>query len=244
MSRTVLLIGLMLIDVGCRDSFPISPTAVGPDVVNTAQDPPGSGPFTMSGLVFEAESDGKRPLPGLEIGVAVETSPGPGIFFYYQHGKVSTNEHGQYHIAGLPPGRIWIFGGLNPAARGGDANAHVQPCAAAVQVETNTTFDLELVSPTNPPPRHVIQPLTISGTVFELTPGGRVALSGARVFAEKLVDVVATGSVSDALGRYALCGLPQDTWQVFAVKDGYQTWVGGASWLSASSTLDIELKRK
>lgn len=242
--RSILAFALVLVATGCRSDAPVAPTEVQPDSVNPGHGrsvPPGL--FTVSGLVFEAESGGMRPLPGVEIWVAVETSPGPGIFSYYQHGKVSSDAHGRYQITALPAGLAWISGGSSPAARGGDPDGYLQPCAAAVRVDSDTTFDLELVSRRNTLPQHARRPLTLAGTVFELTPNGRLAVAGARVFVEKDLDFVATGAVSDALGRYELCGLPADTWQVFAVKDGYRMWVGGSSWVSSNRTLDIELRR-
>ncbi|HSC29152.1 MAG TPA: carboxypeptidase-like regulatory domain-containing protein [Vicinamibacterales bacterium] len=192
--------------------------------------------------MFETGATGMRPLAGRQVELWIEYSPRPGRFESMRQ-DATTDEQGRYDVSGLPNSLVWIFAAPEPAARDLNGHTHLQPCAAARRVEQDTTFDVELVPADDPRPPTRVRPLTISGIVFETTPGGRVPVKGARIYAEKPLDFVATGAISDAEGRYRLCGLPEDQWSLFALAEGYQMWFGDPFPLIADRTLDIEVRR-
>jgi hypothetical protein len=50
----------------------------------------------------------------------------------------------------------------------------------------------------------------VSGTIVEMTPTGKQPVAGAFVDFEPLEDLNVANTYSDAAGRFALCGLPQN----------------------------------
>jgi hypothetical protein len=224
---------LVLAGAACNRTSPTAPSLAPPSGASPSAS--AAPPYTLSGTVFVTDAG---PVAGIDVEIWAETArSSSGV------GRVTTDAQGRYEVSGLDWGLVWIFAAYPVATRGVEHTTYAQPCAAAVRVDRNMTLDVELVFRRDPRPATVVRPLTIAGTVFETTPSGRVPLEGVRVFAEKLLDFVGTGAVSDAHGRYALCGLPSDQWGVLAVKDGYQMSWNDYSPLTTNRTLDIELRR-
>jgi hypothetical protein len=185
--------------------------------------------------VLEVTATSAEPLPRAELWVTVEEHPDARTTRTYQFGKVTADAQGRYEVSPLPAGLIWI---RNQRA------THTQPCAAPVKVDGDTSFDVELVSVRNPQPPRSVRPLIVSGTVFETTANGRSPVAGVKIFAEKILDFVAAETLTDAEGRYLLCGLPAGSWSVWTLKDGYQ--MGGdvdSVPLISNRTFDIEIRR-
>jgi hypothetical protein len=219
----------------CNASSPVAPTQPSvPSVVPAQPDP--SRPYALSGTVLEVTATSAEPLPRAELWVTVEEHPDARTTRTYQFGKVTADAQGRYEVSPLPVGLIWI---RNQRA------THTQPCAAPVKVDGNTSFDVELVSVRNPQPPTSVRPLIVSGTVFETTASGRSPVAGVKVLAEKILDFVAAETLTDAEGRYLLCGLPSGSWSVWTLKDGYQMGgdVDSAPPLISNRTFDIEIRR-
>jgi len=127
-------------------------------------------------------------------------------------------------------------------------DGYVQQCVATTTMHTDTSLDLRLTAMANlsaarPPSGPGSR--TVSGVVFEATPTGRQPVEGAGVGWETLLDFVVTETVSDAAGRYLLCGLPLgQIVGLFASKRGY----GNASYASVepgiAGAVDIEIIRR
>lgn len=83
----------------------------------------------------------------------------------------------------------------------------------------------------------------LSGTVYEQTPSGRRPISGARVGLDGLNGdgVVIANTLTDAAGRYVLCGVPQrERTALFADKPGVAR-VFPFEDFGGKSTFDIEM---
>jgi Carboxypeptidase regulatory-like domain len=230
---------IAFLEIGCGEArMPTQPSSGTSGATSPA------APYTLSGTVFESTATGAQPVAGAQLRVSIEDSPAPGHFRYYAFGAVTADAQGRYEVTPLPAGLVWLDAAWSPAVRGIEQDSYVQPCAAAVRVQRDTTFDVELLRAGAGQSPRMIRPFTISGNVFETTPDGRLPVAGVRIFAEKVIDFVATGAVSDAQGRYLLCGLPADAWSVVAVADGYQLWSSAYTPLVSDRQVDIELLRR
>lgn len=150
---------------------------------------------------------------------------------------------GRYSVAGLP---VWgVSAWLSTSSR---ESGYVQPCAAApILMSSDTTTDFQLVSVADAAAGVATALVTssesraISGTVFEPTPNGRHPVQGAWVGWD--ADNVRADTRSDAVGHYALCGLPNTRVSLFAerVTASGPTFMPIEIWAEAgSNTLDIE----
>ena len=237
--RTLLVgvICLTLLVAACGRNDPIaSANPTGP----TAPVPPTVPSLILSGVVAE----NGQPIDNARLEVSGLQSCSSGCSSrQFNAGSGMTDAAGRYRIDIRRPeeasATVWAI-----ARRDG----YVQQCVATTTMQTDTRLDLRLTAMANlsaarPPSGPGSR--TVSGVVFEATPTGRQPVEGAGVGWETLLDFVVTETVSDAAGRYLLCGLPLgQIVGLFASKRGY----GNASYASVepgiAGAVDIEIIRR
>jgi len=229
-----------------RPSMPAAPTAPTPPMA------PAVPTVTLSGTVVERFSG--QPIQGVQVGLWPLTHPTNRIPAHWPPGreylesqKTPSDSGGRYTITGIPADfgsfvvTTWYAGGK-----------YVQQCATTVTLNTDATQDVTLTSLQNLAAGNSLRPprvpgtRTVSGVVFEVTAAGRQPVEGATVGTEGEDSGTPNAwTITDASGRYLLCGLPEGRLtSLFAVKDGYskdglyRTVEGGTD-----TMLDIELKR-
>jgi hypothetical protein len=194
-------LSVALLLAGCgngRASLPNGPTAT-PGVVGRPTFP--VGPYVVSGAVTDAVG----PIAGANVSAWVIT-PGISYSYMYAHGPLLSDGAGRYRMMNLPNGaQLWfqVY-----------KEGYVQQCAApSMMIQGDLTMDLGLVAKSN-----VTTSATqaaaglrwISGTIVEITPAGKEPVAGAFVDFEPLEDLNVANTYTDAAGRFALCGLPQN----------------------------------
>jgi hypothetical protein len=134
-------------------------------------------------------------------------TPGISYSYMYAHGPLLSDGAGRYRMTDLPAGaHLWL-----QVYKDG----YVQQCAApSVMVQGNLTTDLGLVAKSNVT-AFATQPAPaglrwVSGTIVEITPTGKQSVAGAFVDFEPLEDLNVANTYSDAAGRFAICGLPEN----------------------------------
>jgi hypothetical protein len=238
---TLVCFGLVLTSCGSNEPLtsanPVAPTPVAP----TAPPGPVVSNVVMSGGVTE------NGHPVENASVNVQWSCGGGCSAATGG---ATDAAGRYVVSRptnangvvLPDGAtIWVT-----AYKDG----FVQQCAASAVIRNGVvSVDVQLTSIAS---LSTAQPLsgagsrTISGTVFELTLGGRRTVGDAAVSAYSDLlyysDPVAF-TRSDAAGRYWLCGLSQGRIPyLVAEKDGYNSNAFPVE-SGTDTTIDIQLRR-
>lgn len=193
---------------------------------------PTGGSRAISGVVRGRTAAGTQPLAGAFVWAWVQMASSG-----YSRGRVETDASGNYRISDLPPALIL----LQAWSAGYD-----QPCGSLVELTApSATADIELVAETNP----VVMPEppapALYGVVYEDAAGGRKPVSGARVFFETSMDLVAATTTTDEQGRYTLCRLPalSPFQAVTPVKAGYITQATTVS-VSGVTQLDLEMERQ
>ena len=122
-------------------------------------------------------------------------------------------------------------------------DGYVQQCAApSVTIQRDVTTDLALVARSNLTATATQAALpvlrSVSGTVVEITPTGKQPVAGVFVDFEPLEDFPAATTYSDAAGRFALCGLPQN--DVVTIGAGLGARVAYTK-VPPGQTIDIEI---
>jgi hypothetical protein len=202
-----------------------------PTYVDPSHCPPFStaGIRTVTGVVRELMSSGRRPRAGSQVWLWIQMSTGG-----FRMKPALTDSTGAYRFAGVPDGTVVLLA---------SADGFDQPCAAtATTVNTNSTVDIDLVSQAQPLPAMATGSPTLSGMVFETTPNGRTPVAGAVVMFEWQADLVTAMTTTDAAGRYSLCSLPLGTGGISAAKASYAL-TDLAITIAGSAVLDLELKR-
>lgn len=232
----VLIFGLMA--AGCHD--PTNPVAPSPPAAPMAAATPDVPTLILSGLVSE---DG-QPIENAHVQVhATQPCSGGCSFRQFNAGYGMTDASGRYRILVMRPeettATVWVL------AR---KDGYAQQCVATTTMQTDATLDVRVTSIGN---LHTTRPLsspgtrTISGSVFEVTSAGKHPVEGARVGWDAFMDSIVVETMSDAAGRYLLCGLPMERIDgLFAIKVGYS----GISYASAAAgtdgVVDIEITRR
>src|SRR5262245_33300513 len=196
-------VSIALLLAGCGNgpaaSLPSAPT-ITPRIVGGPTFP--VGPYVASGAVTDAVG----PIAGANVNAFVITS-GISYSYMYVHGPLLSDGAGRYRMTDLPAdARLWF-----QAYKDG----YGQQCAApSLTIDGDLTMDLALVAKSNltasasqaaPPGLR-----WVSGTIVEITPTGKEPVAGAFVDFEPLEDLNVANTHSDAAGRFALCGLPQN----------------------------------
>ena len=226
--RLAPLAGMILFIAGCNASetdalSPTSPNAVtnsnaGSDAelspTRGAPIPPRGG-LTIRGIVTERlAGGGVRPMPGANINAWVDAGR-MGYSYWWANGRQQTDPSGRYELTRLPAAATVIVDVW--------ADGYVQQCAAPpIRMETDATVDVQLVSKENVTSRPDGIPMTsgfrfVSGRVLENTPEGQRPVQGTFVDYEPYMDFPAAWTVTDANGRYLICGIPADSPAVIGV---------------------------
>ena len=235
--RWVVLAGLVLLANACgeRDRsvapLPSAPTSPSPPPV-----PAPTGPYKLSGTVYESTPDGRRHLRGVPLDISAEwESRSP---------RVSSDAEGRYETS-APLGSE-----LKVAA---EFPGYSQPCRAGAVLSADTTLDVYLVpnrilaTSGIPDLMPIIGP-TASGRVVERTPEGLRPVAEATVvidFSGGMGWAPSATTVSDGSGRFLLCGVVNTTGfghYIFVAKPGFQQYYEPIN-LARSSTYEIELTR-
>jgi len=211
MSRLSWLLCALSVCSACsEDRGPITPSLPLPPSV-----------YVLSGTVYEHSQSGARPLA--RVPLATESADSLGttntVPFY------TTNDDGQY--------RIEFEGWRGPGLRivRAVASGYRQPCRAATTLKDGENIlDVHLVPESVlstsgiPSSLPVVEPF-VSGLVFERTTQGDLPVKGALVNGEFGWDfrdevIVGATTLTDASGRYLLCGVESAT-GVSVVANGY-----------------------
>jgi hypothetical protein len=232
------LVGVLGVCLGstlaCSQSTPLSPTP-GPSAVKPSD--PGSGAFwTISGTVWEYGAGEPAPASSSRLFGWVE-NPGSG----HTTGSFGVSPGGQYQLR-VPRDTTWVslFGG----------SGH-QPCAVGFAPTGDTAADLYRVTDStrlgvNLPTELLSQTPTLSGVVYEATPAGRRPIPNAWVTLDGLggMGVLIADTMSDAAGRYTLCGVPQrDQTSLVVGAPGFVITYYWFSDFGGRATFDIEMQR-
>lgn len=199
---TIAMTSIALLLAGCSNgstSLPSAPTTT-PGTIGGPTFP--VGPYVVSGAVTDAVG----PIAGANVNAWVIT-PGISYSYMYAHGPLLTDGAGRYRMTDLPSGANLWFQVYK--------DGYVQQCAAlSLMIQGDLTMDLGLVANSNLT-ASVTQTASpglrsVSGTIVEITPTGKAPVAGAFVDFEPLEDLNVANTRSDASGRFALCGLPQN----------------------------------
>jgi hypothetical protein len=126
-----------------------------------------------------------------------------------------------------------------------------QPCQILLRADTDVMHDIHLIADRQQLGAHLPAELlartpVLSGVVSEVGDDGqRTPLADVRVELDGLGGLgwVAATTLTDADGRYILCGLADEpTTFVYASKSGYRLFESSVK-LAGSTSLDIEMRR-
>jgi hypothetical protein len=230
------LVGMTVLAVflaACGNHVAVPPPTA-PMAIPTTDAP--AGRTSVEGTVSEHTANGSKAIEGARIVPWFELgSSGRRL------AAVWTDSGGYYRITDAQPGGFLVL----YAERAG----YRQPCGATVRLGGEPVrLDIEIVSDEALSRDATLPDLmggtpTLSGVVFESTPGGRRPVADADVFFEWSMDLVTAMSRSDANGRYRMCRLPTGRVDVTAVKPGYAT-SGQLVQFEGDTVLDFELSRR
>jgi hypothetical protein len=208
---------------------PIPPQPSPPPITNPTRE------FTLSGTVFEATASGLTPL----VGVGIDVSPD-----YQSHSpRIFSDAEGRYQVS-VTSQTVKLVG---------EKEGYGQPCRVTIAPQADSVVNLYLVSNATlsttgvPGSMPVLQP-TLSGIVYERTPDGNRPLPGASVigdFSGGLGWGPSARTVSDATGRYLLCGVADSVLglYLYVQKPGFQRAYLPAD-CCTGRTFDVELTRE
>ena len=216
------------------------------NAVSTAFLNPPSQAYNVQGRVFDALSG---PVANTGVHLWVQLPNGNGYSYTWASGGSPpvTDANGQFS-ANVPVGSRLVVEGIQTAS-------FLNPCLASVEVNGKSSLDLEVVSEStldasNPPaPMSAAGTVTMSGSIFEMTAGGRQPIAGAMVSIEEDVGIVVAMTRSDRNGHYLICnlrdGLPESGgMDVGVFKPGFTDAISAQVIPSQSTVVDVELKRR
>jgi hypothetical protein len=126
-----------------------------------------------------------------------------------------------------------------------------QPCAVGFSPKGDFTADISLAADPQQlsahlPPGLTLQAPTLSGVVYEQTPNGKRPIADAWVGLDGLYGdgVPLAETLTDADGRYVLCGVPQrEKTALFAFMGEFETRIIAFEQFQGRATFDIEMTR-
>jgi hypothetical protein len=188
--------------------------------------------ITLSGVVFESTSQGRRPLSGGHVWYFVAAQSAIlGV-----HGSTSLDANGRYVISDLPNGHRVKVNAFVPQTLG-------QPCAARAAMTASSVLDIELVRPGARPTTNSSP--TLSGVVFEMTAEGRRPLAGIPVgfYGDAFPGMVDVFTWTGTDGRYEFCNLPIGAGNLLAGDCLNDQMMSMPVEISGDMTKDFELTR-
>jgi len=199
----------------------------------------------IQGRIFDAISG---PVADVLVNAYVQTQL-YGYSYQFVNGPLMTAQDGRFTSNPIESTSL-----MNLYAH---KTGYVQPCAVFVDGNNAMNIEVELVAESTldafnpPPPMSALGAITVTGKVYETTPGGRLPVVGARLWFGDSMGITYATTVTDRSGNYIACGLPHDSrwtrvWgnELWAQKDGFQDSVIDAIDASHSNVIDIEMKRK
>jgi hypothetical protein len=208
---------------------PDGPTSGCPGYADQTHCPPfpTGGPYSISGVLTLRTATGTAPLANTGVGAFVVMTNGSG----YGMAPAITDADGRYRFSNVPNGQVFLFGGAPHA---------YQPCVAIATVSgANGEKDIELLDSAVTRPLTAADSPILSGIVYRYTNAGRQPVAGAAIEFEYPAAIVAQ-TITDAQGRYSLCGLPMGRGGLNVWLDGLP--VGGSIVnISGDQVLDFEL---
>ncbi len=208
-------------DIGGPASQPQEPTPPPPE-------------FIVRGEVFSYDTG---MIANADINLWVQT-PGFDFSYWWANGPLQSDGLGLFE-AQVPKSEIFLLG---------VSRDFVQPCAVRSTVTQDIEVRIEMlpVSALNvvnaPRPQLSIEP-SVTGTIFETTPNGRQAISGAELWAQDALETGLATTRSDLSGRFYLCNLPANTY-VDIRKFGFKPILVGPIGGTEPAVIEVELSRE
>ena len=196
---------------------------------------------TITGTITELGPEGQRPVEGARIDVYLIASHRSGHWM-----TDVTEADGRYELWGVFTDAIAVL-----YAGKGDG-LYVQPCVHQVTVSSDMSVDIEIVprsaggAAANDAARRGTGSF-LTGVVFGQGPDGtRAPIPEAMVFLDGNITALNATTITDADGRYVLCGIPRGSHEFAATAaGGYDISKNPPRTIDISGdmTLDVELKR-
>jgi hypothetical protein len=224
----------MVLAVGCGESTPANPISSTPSPAAPA--PPPGPRATVSGTVWIHDANGVRPdANGRMFGWVQEPREGRTT------GQLPTDGSGRFSFTVPIGAQVRLQSSIN--------NGY-QPCQVMVRADSDVMQDIHAVLDRQQlgaqlPAEFLAHTPLISGVVFEQTDEGRRPLADVRVELDGLGGLgwVAATTLTDANGRYILCGLADEpSTYVYASKSGYKLFESMVR-VAGNTALDIEMRR-
>ena len=190
--------------------------------------------FVVRGDVFSFDTG---MITNADINVWVQ-EPGFGYSYWWANGPLRSDGLGLFE-ARVPESDISLLA---------VDDDFVQPCAVRSKVTQDVEVRIEMlaVSALNvinaPQPQSSSEP-SVTGKIFETTRNGRLAIAGAKLWAQDALETGLATTRSDLGGGFYLCNLPQDTY-IDVRKIGYYPVLVGPIGGAEPAVLEIELKRE
>lgn len=213
---------------------------------------------TITGTITELGPQGQQPVAGARIDVFLYSSRRGGHWM-----SDVTEADGRYELWGIPSGAVAVlyagkdnggyvgYVGLNPPGPE-FVRVYLQPCGHEVTVKSDTSLDIEIVptsaggAAASAAARRGPGPF-LTGVVYgQLPDGTRAPLPNAMVLLDGDSDPLAAATITDADGRYVICGVSRGVHYVAATSEGYARNDKNPDRridVTGDMTLDLELKR-
>ena len=229
---TVVALFVLLSGCGPSDSSLPLPTAPGPLPPSPTSDPPSKvlpGPgITLSGTIFEVFPDGTRRPVGarqvaVEVDVATPLDPQRG-------GWVRVGLDGRYRVSGVPDNRFVKISSVDITGA-----ARYRFCATNTITSGDTELDIALFQP-----GAVLPTPTLSGQISAMISDELVPLAGAEIYFRSRAFGPDVWHLTDADGRYSLCGIPRIPGELYMVCGNDVTAYSRTVDIRADAVVDID----
>jgi hypothetical protein len=197
------------------------------------QDPP-AAEFVVRGEVFAIDTG---MIAEADVDIWVQTS-GMGYSYVWANGPLHSDGLGQFE-ADVPPSEIDVLA---------HKDGFVQPCGVRQAVAEDVEVRVEMLSVASlnsaiPPLPQLSSEPSVTGFIYESTPNGRKAVTGASLWAGDSMGIGYATTRSDLNGNFYMCRLPAQS-EIAISKRGYMTqWVGPFD-PSQPTVLEIALVRE
>ena len=215
--------------------------------------PSGATTFTVSGVIRQIGPDGLlHPVDGARIDVFVSLPDGAG---YHWMSDV-TDPTGRFELWGIPAGALATLyaGTADPVSH---ISSSLQPCAHQPRVTEDMSVDIEIVPMSAGPaaataaayrgaqsPTRASMGPVIGGQAFERdADGARVGVPNAMVSVGGDMEPLVATTLTDADGRYVICGVSSLQHEFFASRAGFSVVKPIPGFDSNERWVDFEMSR-